>query len=328
MNLNEQLRVEILRTINTLRGRFLNTADQAEQSVIEQSIDSLNGMLSIVNQAALLQAANILADATGDVEKAIAAAKTGPFDGYLATLEERFRNLNNLSGEMHASEKLPPASADDMPATPMPAGPSAATASVLTTPTDTVAAPVLSKDYFRLKSEYQTYFDACRLRAEFRDNAAYYVKRLNHGRPTYEQVGKDLGGIPWIFIGVIHAMECGFNFAAHLHNGDPLTGRTAHVPAARPVEGSPPFTWRHSAVDALKMKRFHEVDDWTVPHMLFLLEKFNGFGYRMRQAVTPYLWSFSNLYQKGKYVKDGVFDSEAVSKQCGAALVLKSVLAT
>jgi len=61
-----------------------------------------------------------------------------------------------------------------------------------------------------------------------------------------------------------------------------------------------------------------------MPRMLYLLEKYNGFGYRMRRVPTPYLWSFSNLYEKGKFLQDGRFDPEAVSKQCGAALMLKA----
>ena len=60
--------------------------------------------------------------------------------------------------------------------------------------------------------------------------------------------------------------------------------------------------------------------------MLYQLERYNGFGYRKRGLVTPYLWSFSNLYIKGKFVADGHFDPNAVSKQCGAALMLKAVL--
>jgi lysozyme family protein len=144
----------------------------------------------------------------------------------------------------------------------------------------------------------------------------------------YEEVGAGLGGIPWAFIGVIHGMECGFNFGGHLHNGDPLTARTVQHPSGRPKTGSPPFTWRQSATDALTMKRLDRVTDWSVPHMLFLLEGYNGFGYRRRGVPTPYLWSFSSLYEKGKFVADGVFDPAAVSKQCGAAVMLKAVPST
>jgi lysozyme family protein len=37
------------------------------------------------------------------------------------------------------------------------------------------------------------------------------------------------------------------------------------------------------------------------------------------------LWSFCNLYEKGKYVADGKYDPNAVSKQCGAGVMLKTL---
>ena len=154
---------------------------------------------------------------------------------------------------------------------------------------------------------------------------AYYVKRLKHGQPNYELVEREVG-VPWVFVGVIHGMECGFNFAGHLHNGDRLTARTVNVPKGRPKDGEPPFTWLQSALDALRMKKLDSVTDWSVPHMLYLLEGYNGFGYRRRAMPSPYLWSFSNVYEKGKFVMDGKFDPNAVSKQCGAALMLKAIL--
>jgi lysozyme family protein len=41
------------------------------------------------------------------------------------------------------------------------------------------------------------------------------------------------------------------------------------------------------------------------------------------EVKSPYLWSFSNHYTKGKYVADGHFDSNAVSQQCGGMVLLK-----
>ena len=41
---------------------------------------------------------------------------------------------------------------------------------------------------------------------------------------------------------------------------------------------------------------------------------------------TPYLWSFSNQYTSGKFVQDGVFDPNAISKQCGAAVILSQMV--
>jgi len=87
-------------------------------------------------------------------------------------------------------------------------------------------------------------------------------------------------------------MGCGFNFACHLHNGEPLANRTKHVPAGQPQMGTL-FSWENSAIDALTQEGFKAVTDRSIPHMLYLSEK--GFGYRKMGKLTLYLWSFSNL---------------------------------
>jgi lysozyme family protein len=119
-------------------------------------------------------------------------------------------------------------------------------------------------------------------------------------------------------------MEASLNFQTHLHNGDSLTERTLHEPKNRPERGSPPFTWEESAKDALTLEHLDQWHDWSLAGILYRLERYNGFGYRRRHppVSTPYLWSFSNFYTSGKYVRDGVFSETAVSDQCGAAVLL------
>lgn len=131
--------------------------------------------------------------------------------------------------------------------------------------------------------------------------------------------------IPWFFIACAHYLECSFSFKKHLHNGDPLTNYTVRVPANRPKVGhEPPFTFEESAVDALKFMKFDQIQNWNLPTILRKLEAYNGFGYYKYHSVnSPYLWSYSNHYTKGKYVADGKFDTEAVSKQLGSAVILK-----
>ncbi len=131
--------------------------------------------------------------------------------------------------------------------------------------------------------------------------------------------------IPWYFIACVHYLECSFSFKKHLHNGDPLTGYTVQVPAGRPKVGHPPpFTFEESAVDALKLMGFDKVTSWKLPFILRKLEAYNGFGYfKFHHMNSPYLWSYSNHYTKGKYVKDGKFDKDAVSAQTGSAVILK-----
>jgi hypothetical protein len=120
-------------------------------------------------------------------------------------------------------------------------------------------------------------------------------------------------------------MEANMSFSTHLHNGDPLTDRTKHVPEGRPKAGKPPFTWEESARDALMLEGLARWKEWTIPGTLYKLEAYNGWGYRDHHpgVLSPYLWSFSNHYARGKYVGDGQWSATAVSRQCGAAVLLK-----
>lgn len=173
-----------------------------------------------------------------------------------------------------------------------------------------------------LAAEYARLYASCRIRPERAGEVAHAVARLLAGKAAYRAVAAELGMVPWQLVGIIHGLEASFDFTRHLHNGDPLGERTRRVPQGRPVIGEPPFTWRQSAVDALMLKELHRVPGWPVPRLLYELERYNGFGYRRRGLPSPYLWSFTTHYTKGKYVRDGVFDPEAVSKQCGAAALL------
>lgn len=158
------------------------------------------------------------------------------------------------------------------------------------------------------------------------------VRIIKSNQARYETISKMAGGsIPWQFIAVIHSLEAGLSFSKHLHNGDPLTRRTVLVPAGRPVTGSPPFTFEESAVDALTMKgkEYHKETDWSLAATLYRLEGFNGYGYRKYHpsVLSPYLWSGSNHYTRGKYVADGQWNSRAVSKQLGTALLWRELSA-
>lgn len=133
-------------------------------------------------------------------------------------------------------------------------------------------------------------------------------------------------GLKWWLVALIHEMECTQNFHCHLHNGDPLTAKTVHVPAGRPL-GDPPFTFLESAVDAIQMKGADRITDWSIGNVLYFLEGFNGYGYSRYMGInSPYLWSGCNHYTCGKYVADGKYDPKAVSSQIGIALMMKKLL--
>ena len=181
--------------------------------------------------------------------------------------------------------------------------------------------PALTK---ALRRQYTLLYHSCLLRPARKTLVDRIARGLATNRARYEKVAKALG-MPWYVVAVIHSMEAGGDFTRHLHNGDPLTARTTHVPAGRPKTGKPPFTWEESAIDALTYQGFGKWKDWSIPGTLYKLEGYNGFGYRDHhpQVLSPYLWSFSNHYTRGKYVADGRFSATTVSQQCGAAVLLR-----
>jgi lysozyme family protein len=184
--------------------------------------------------------------------------------------------------------------------------------------------PIDSKAFEELADEYVTFF----VRSQIRQGRANIVKKMVEralaGKGRYLDVGSDLG-IPWWFIAGVHMLESTFNPNTHLHNGDSLRSRTVRVPKGRPVQGNPPFTWEESARDALRRQKLADLSDWSLPRALWRWERYNGFGYRSRGVPTPYLWSFSTIYEKGKFVRDGQFSFDAVSEQCGAAVLLRAL---
>ncbi|HEY2374088.1 MAG TPA: hypothetical protein VGH82_16330 [Gaiellaceae bacterium] len=175
--------------------------------------------------------------------------------------------------------------------------------------------------------EYRDLWKTCEIRPPHAREVDQLVDRIVAHKDRYRKAG-NARGVPWHVVGVIHMLEGSGNFHTHLHNGDPLTARTVNVPAGRPKTGRPPFTWEASAEDALVFDGLSRWTNWSVPGTLFVLERFNGFGYRRRDIdiPSPYLWSFSNHYTRGKFIRDRVFSATAISKQCGAAVLLSRMV--
>lgn len=129
-------------------------------------------------------------------------------------------------------------------------------------------------------------------------------------------------GFKWWCVGVIHLMECELDFKRYLGNGQVLNRITSIVPAGR----GPFNSFYDGAIDALDLQNVNGRDMSSIGAVLLFLEGYNGFGYeRWHDMNSPYVWSGSEYYEKGKYIADGHFDTEAVSNQIGVALIIKKL---
>lgn len=129
-------------------------------------------------------------------------------------------------------------------------------------------------------------------------------------------------GVPWFIIAVIKERESGVDagFLKNIANGQSWSQKTTIVPIGRG-----PFTsWEAAGVDALVNCAPYagRNKDWSVGGALTLLEQYNGLGYANKGLPSPYIWSGTDQYAKGKYVRDGVFDPNVVDAQLGCAGVL------
>lgn len=179
--------------------------------------------------------------------------------------------------------------------------------------------------FAEMKDEYASLWSQIQVRPERAAEIQHiFSKVTNPASKVHYQNVETAIGVPWYVVAMIHNLEASRRFDRHLHNGDPLTDRTVHVPKNRPTKGNPPFTWEGSAKDALEFDKLTNISPWTIERIAFELEKFNGHGYRNHHphVKSPYLWSFSNIYTCGKYIADGQWSETAVSDQCGAMVLL------
>lgn len=149
------------------------------------------------------------------------------------------------------------------------------------------------------------------------------AQRLIVAKPRYQAVAKRTG-VPWPIIAVIHERESSQSWSRSLAQGDPWDRVSIHVPAGR----GPFASWEDAAVDALVNCAPHAARwrDWSIGGALTLLEQYNGLGYARRGVPSPYVWAGTDQYRAGKYVRDGVYDPQAVDRQPGCAGLLKTMM--
>ena len=153
-----------------------------------------------------------------------------------------------------------------------------------------------------------------------------FKKNWEKNQARYEAVAAQTG-IPAELIASIHMRESSCDFNTYLHQGDPLGRPPVHWPTNIPT-----FTkWEDAAVHALKMKKgirddLGMTEDTTdLASMATFAEYYNGLGYNNKGKPSPYVYSGTNKYSKGKYVADGVYDPNAVDAQLGVVAMVKAI---
>lgn len=150
------------------------------------------------------------------------------------------------------------------------------------------------------------------------------VAVANKGRYLAIARAAGMPDIAWVFIAVSHYRESSQDFSKSLAQGDPWNRVSVHVPAGR----GPFKSFEEAAVDALvKCAPYAaRLKDWSIGGMLTNLERYNGIGYAAKGIPSPYIWSGTDQYRSGKYVRDGVFDPNTVDKQLGCAGLIMTMM--
>lgn len=147
------------------------------------------------------------------------------------------------------------------------------------------------------------------------------VDKLLKNKSRYQSIEAETD-VPWYFIAICHMRESDANFNTYLGNGQSLSRKTTIVPKGR----GPFASFEEGAIDALKLEGLTEEEDWSLEHILYLTEKYNGFGYMRMGKASPYVWGQTNIAGLGKYVSDGKYDPNAKETQPGTAALLKGMM--
>jgi lysozyme family protein len=150
------------------------------------------------------------------------------------------------------------------------------------------------------------------------------LPKILNNKARYKYVAETIG-CPLALVPLIHCQESGSDlgvFKTYLGNGQPWNQKTTIVPKGR----GPFASWEVGALDALQYDGMDKIKDWSLERMMYEMEGFNGYGYRSKGINSPYIWNYTSHYSKGRYVKDGVFDANAVSGNIGCFALYKMLV--
>ena len=106
MSFANEARGRLTKAQNVLMARWPNTSDKKEQDAIDHALTVLIETRGLLNQAALLEAAAVVVDATRALEAVVRSARLGPFDDYVRKLEGALEEIGDLLRNGEVGEHL------------------------------------------------------------------------------------------------------------------------------------------------------------------------------------------------------------------------------
>lgn len=156
---------------------------------------------------------------------------------------------------------------------------------------------------------------------DWQDDVERAIARMEKCKDMYISVARKTN-IAWGFFACTHWLEASCDPDRQILNGQRYDRVTTIVP-----EGKGPFkSWEDAALYGVQWHGLEPNDLDTLQELLRHLEAWNGFGYRNLGVNSPYLWSGTQHgVGVGKYIRDHVYDRNAVSGQVGCAPLLKAL---
>ena len=170
--------------------------------------------------------------------------------------------------------------------------------------------------------EYAKQWDRMTINKSRLNEFGHLAARLLANKTRYVSI-EHTTTVPWWLTAVLHLRESDANFNTYLGNGQSLRRKTTIVPRGR----GPFDSFEAGAIDALKLDGLVNVKDWRIEKALFWTESFNGAGYHVRGLPSPYVFGGTSIQRPGKFVRDGVFNSQVMDPQPGTAPILKTLAA-
>ena len=155
-----------------------------------------------------------------------------------------------------------------------------------------------------------------------------FVANWKKNQKRYEAVSQKTG-VPAPLIAALHWRESTGDFTTYLHQGDKLGRKARHVPRNIPVFS----VWEDAAVHALTMSDKAAVrddlgmksDTRDAAAMATYAEFYNGLGYDGRNTASPYVYSGTDNYSRGKYFSDGHYSKSYQDQQLGVLAMVDAI---